>query len=952
MSLALLIHKLAAIILKNTVIKKIFLLFVFVSIISFSQTVIHKGNCDYLSNVLIVKYKSGISTAQNFIQSLFLKNAETEINNARQMYPQTNSRLMKGEESISRIFQVEYNSSEDPIKLAAKISKLPEIEYAEPRYIQHITDTPNDSLYNMSLQSNLADIKASEAWDITKGNSSIIIAIVDVGVDWRHPDLAAHMVAGTDLGGENGTPDEDPSEDKAPQADSIWQPYHGTHVAGIASAVSNNRIGIASVGYNCSLMPVKVSRSDFRDDKGRPLIYYGFDGIKWAADHGAKIINCSWGGYSYSRYEQDIINYAANKGALVVAAQGNENRLTPFYPADYKNVLSVCWADNNDNKNPSANYGREVDVMAPGTLVLSTWPKVAKNNPNDYNTHMSGSSMASPLVAGLAGLVASVFPNYSPQQIAEQIRVTSDDVYLTNNTPDLQYLLGKGRINAYRAVTETKAVSVRITNVNYSGSGSGVYGIGDEVTAQLSLKNYLNQVSGLNISVQCSDSFLDLKPITSGAISIAANDTAANKISFKFTIRNGAPYDYDVGFLVKFNAGTYSDFQWLSIRINPTYANHNSNKISMSVTSKGSLGFTDFPANLYGNGFHFNGGNNLLFEGAFMYGNSPTAVMDAAREQTEQSKDFAMITPISITVDPNGKQTGTTTYNDSGAGAISLGIETKQKSYSYVNSPDDKYVIIVDELQNKTLKDINNIYVGYYFDWDLPAESPEADSTAFDQTEKFGYAFYKDRSKLNTIVGAALVSSTNYGYYPIDNRATSGEVYLNDGFTDNEKWITLSKGIVNTTLGYTDISFVVSGGPINIPAGKSAKIAFAVAAADNISDLRNVVHQSRIKYQTEIATEVNNTVELPTKFSLSQNYPNPFNPSTTISYQLSNAGHVSLKVYDLLGREVATLVNELKKSGNYNFVFSINNYQLSSGVYFYQLNAGSFMATKKFVLIK
>lgn len=947
-------------------IKKIFLSLFLYTALLYSQSVIKKGDIYYLSNTLIVKFRAGISVNQNSVQSLFQKNSiQTEIKNCKQVYPSAAGSLLKGEAELSRIFYVEYNSAEDPITLSKKISNQKDIEYAEPRYIHRVTYVPNDSLYNFANQADLSRVLAEQAWDITKGSSSVIIGIVDTGVDWQHPDLAANILkdvngkpVGIDFGGLNGAQqDDDPNEDPTP-ASYGRQAYHGTHVAGTASAVSNNKTGVASIGYNCSIIPVKVSRSDIRDDNGYPLVYYGYDGIKWAADHGAKVINCSWGGSVYSRYEQNIIDYVTNKGALVVAAQGNDGKQTSFYPANYKNVLSVGWSDNNDNRNPSANYGKKLNVMAPGSFILSTWPKVARNVSNDYNNWMSGSSMAAPHAAGLAGLVATKFPNYTPQQIAEQIRVTSDDnIYQINNADSVKYLLGKGRINAYRAVTETNAVSVRISDVSYleKGDGNGLFERGEEGTAQISLTNYLNTINNLQVSVECKDAYVVISEVTGNSIAaMNSGETLANRFLFKFTVQTNSPYDHDVDFLVKFSAGTYSDFQWLTVRINPTYDTQNSNKVALSITSKGTLGFNDYPANLYGSGFRFGGGDNLLFEGAFMYGTSSTKIMDAARVVEEQSKDFIMQVPIKLSADKNGNQVGVTTYNDSGAGTSALGIETKQTSYSFVNSPDDKYIIIENQLLNKSGKDITNLYTGYFFDWDMPANDSGKDSTAYDAADNFGYAFYQNKTVLNTIVGAALVSSANYGYYPINNAASSGDVRLFDtnGYTDSEKWISLSSGIVKKNDGYVDVSFVVSGGPFAIAAGKSLKVAYAIAAADNIGDLKTAIRQSRTKYQTEIITAVNKEEALPDHYALLQNYPNPFNPSTTISYKVKEASNVTLKVYDLLGRETATLVNEFKQPGNYNCELRIENGELTSGVYFYTLRAGNFIQTKKMILLK
>ncbi|MGA8265322.1 MAG: T9SS type A sorting domain-containing protein, partial [Ignavibacteriaceae bacterium] len=86
------------------------------------------------------------------------------------------------------------------------------------------------------------------------------------------------------------------------------------------------------------------------------------------------------------------------------------------------------------------------------------------------------------------------------------------------------------------------------------------------------------------------------------------------------------------------------------------------------------------------------------------------------------------------------------------------------------------------------------------------------------------------------------------------------------------------------------------------------------------------------------------------EYKLSQNYPNPFNPSTIIKYQIPNAGRVTIKIYDLLGREIKTLVDEYQQSGAYETSFNASN--LASGIYFYQIKANNFIATKKMLLIK
>ncbi|MCX6175099.1 MAG: S8 family peptidase [Ignavibacteriales bacterium] len=930
------------------------LLILFGISVSAGQNVIQKGKSFYISNTLVVKFKKNFSVSP---QTLNKSTQNFSVQNFTQLFP-PQSKLNKGEESLSRIYLLKYDSPESPVELAAKISKQSNVEWAEPKYIQTIAYSPNDSLFVLNQQKNLERIHAKEAWDITKGDTTVVIGIVDTGVDWTHPDLLANVwydngrFVGYDLGGSNGIPDNDPSEDVSSQ-----NRYHGTHVAGIACAVTNNQKGIASIGFNCSFIPVKASRGDMRDANGYPYIYYGYEGIKYAADNKARVINCSWGGFDYSNLGQEVINYAISKGALVVAAAGNDGELTDFYPASFNGVLSVGWSEtDSDVISFAANYGRTVDVFAPGTSILSTW---AHKLPTDsLYFRISGSSMSSPLVAGLAGLVFSIHRNYTALQVAEQIRVTSDNIEQSNNA-NLKYLLGRGRVNAFRAVTDTNATSIRATNIKFidEGNGNGILESGENVSIEITFKNYLKTVSNVNVQLVNidNDSSIDLLEYNfdTGLIGIPVDSVKNSSNKFKFSIHSNAPLNHDLHLLLKYFINeTEIDFQWISARINPTYDTHNVGKITMSITSKGALGFNDFPNNLEGSGFKYNGGDNLLYEGAFMYGTDSNKVMDVARVLQNQDTDFLTVTPVKMILNDGTTQHSVTVFNDDGAVANKLGIETKFHAYTYANVPNDNFVLLIAEMINTTSQNISNLYAGYFFDWDIPADIPTIDSTAYDFQDNFGYAFCTNKTLVSTIVGAALVSSNKYGYYPIDNNAISGSVILTDvnGFSDAEKWITLSSGIVNNKIGPTDISFVISGGDFIIRAHDTLKVGFAIAAGATLSELRNAIKQSRAEYI--ISALEGDHQKLPTGFELFQNYPNPFNPNTVISWQIAVGAHVTLKVYDLLGREVATLVDDYKQPGIYNSQFSIRNFQLPSGVYFYQLSTGGNIQTKKMILLK
>ena len=437
----------------------IFLLLITSTLLA-NTSIIEKNGLKYFSDLVVVKLKTpqlilGKSVNNTTLSNQFSKFGVSEI--TEHFNPKDS-----GEENrINQIYRIKISSPYDPIYVSSKLAKHSEIEWAEPVYLREIVHTPNDPSF--SNQYALAKVQAEAAWDLSKENSNIIVAIVDSGVDWNHNDLNANIwqnddpingvdddqngfiddIRGWDFGGLDGTADNDPTEDS---------PTHGTHVAGISSAVTNNSLGIAGLGYNLTIMPVKTSQHDISDR----IIAYGYEGIIYAADNGADIINCSWGGFGYSKAEQEVIDYAVGKGCVLVCAAGNDGLKEVIFPAAYNGVLSVGNTNQNDVKSSSSNYGIDLDVCAPGSGIYSTW----QGSTSPY-INLSGTSMASPLVAGLAGLVIDKFPNYTPLQIIEQIRVNADNIDGLNSGKEK--MLGSGRINAYNALNNSSSKSVRIS---------------------------------------------------------------------------------------------------------------------------------------------------------------------------------------------------------------------------------------------------------------------------------------------------------------------------------------------------------------------------------------------------------------------------------------------------------------------------------------------------------
>lgn len=340
---------------------------------------------------------------------------------------------------------VEVSPGEDLALASARLQAQAGVEWAEPNYIFELDFVPNDPYYTTQVPY-LNRINMSRAWDLAVGRPEIVVAVLDTGIDLTHPDLASAIwvnpgeipgngldddsngfvddVYGWDFAANDNLPDDDHG--------------HGTHVAGIAAAVLNNGIGIAGVAGGVTIMPVDVFMGGIGtyEDLIRAIVY--------AADNGAHVINMSLGASSYSRGEEMAVDYAWSRGAVVVAAAGNTARESYHYPAAHHNVIAVAATTAADYLASFSTRGDFVDVAAPGLQVFSTF------RGNRY-TFMSGTSMASPHVAGLAALILSRNPGLTPAQVRAIIEATATDLGPTGR--DIYF--GHGRINAELALTKT-----------------------------------------------------------------------------------------------------------------------------------------------------------------------------------------------------------------------------------------------------------------------------------------------------------------------------------------------------------------------------------------------------------------------------------------------------------------------------------------------------------------
>ncbi len=299
------------------------------------------------------------------------------------------------------------------------------VDYAEPNYIYKALLVPNDPEYT-SRQYCHKLMNTEKAWDVTTGSSSVTVAVVDTGVDGTHPEFSGKMVAGYDYINNKALTGNENSDDHG----------HGTHVAGIACAIGNNNRGVAGMNWKAKIMPVKVLNS-----AGLGTNSTIAQGITYAAQNGADVINLSLGGSFYSQAIRDAIEEARARDVGVVAASGNTYTRSLTYPASYPGVIAVGSTNGQDEVSVFSTRSPYLSVSAPGSDIYSTVPG------GEYAT-FSGTSMAAPQVSGLYALVKGLHPAWIPSHIRSQIEQTADD----KGDAGFDEEYGYGRINAQKAV--------------------------------------------------------------------------------------------------------------------------------------------------------------------------------------------------------------------------------------------------------------------------------------------------------------------------------------------------------------------------------------------------------------------------------------------------------------------------------------------------------------------
>lgn len=868
--------------------------------------------------------------------------------------------LFRKIEDLRKIVVIDYDRPISELVAAGKIASLDFVEYAEPYPERFITETPNDSLF--AEQYYLEKIRAVEAWDFIEGEDKVLVGICDTGIDYLHEDLAENIYenpgeTGTDEFGEdkrtNGIDDDDNgfvddwrgwdfagADGSAQDNDPMPGHMHGTHVGGAIASVTNNVIGCSGAAKNAVLLPVKVGFDNWQSRS----IYNGYEGILYAAAMGCKVINCSWGGPSKSQAEMETLDMAVAMGAVVVGAAGNDYAYSAAYPASHPDAVSVVALEESDRKALFSNYHPTSDVAAYGSRIMAPVPG------NNYG-YLDGTSMASPIAAAVAAMIRLKYPEYDSRQTIERLKATCADIEDVN-LPQFKGLMGRGRVDALDAVSAPAPKSVFLVAHDFDDEdGDYAYDAGDEIRFSATVSNALTPLAGCYAKLENLTSY-EIETITDSVYigDFSTGDTIELSEPFVFSVTEEFPLDYSLKLGIRiYDEAGFINREAVALTVRPSYITIDSNKIKTTINSAGNIAFNDYPNNVQGEGFTFDGSANLLYEGALMIAVSDARLADAARgtNQNRKDEDFEFISVAKINSPGEIADLEADAVFDDTAASDPPGVLVKQSVYQFAESDKDNFIITVYDVVNQSGEDFDSLFVALFFDWDV-GPSGANNIVKFDNEGGFGLCYNREIDSLPQ-VGAAMLSSHSLNFFAIDNDGGSlGNPGIYDGFTRLEKWYAMSSGLARIKSNIGDASMVIGAGPVRVKAGDTTRAAFSLFAGANYEELARAAEQSRntAKFYELADGEYN---KYPERDSLVAIYPNPTSGKVRISVGAAESGFADLDIYDAAGKQVAKILdNRYVTAGYIDYEFDASG--LSQGAYYVRFRTFRSEVIGKFVV--
>ena len=741
---------------------------------------------------------------------------------------------------ISLIYKLKYKNNYDPWVVIPHLMKTKMFEYVEPSFKFQLLYTPNDpqilDLYFLDT------INAYEAWDVTKGDTNVVIGISDTGFDIDHPDLVNNVkynyldpINGLDddndgyvdnyRGWDLGESDEDPS---------VGANKHGVSVSGVAGASTDNGIQLAGVGFKCKLLPIKIT-----DATG--ALTESLGSIVYAADHGCSVVNCSWGSpNSWSQLGQDIVRYATvDNNCLVVAAAGNSNNKDKWYPASFSWVLSVGGTDTLNQKwvrsaTEGSSFNEEVDIVAPSMSIMRL------NNGGGILGGARGTSFSSPMVAGAAAIVKSKFPNYSAVQVMEQLKATADDLSAIPFNSTYKNNMGEGLLNMYKAVTDSSNPGLYMDSLVFTDLQDGLFTDGEIIYIYGTLYNALKASSPTSkMTISTNSPYVELiDSIRVFGVLSSDSSIKTNGFPFSFKIKQGTPDNVSVEFKIVFEDVTYDTKQMISTTLNIDYISTSINDLSFTIGASGKLGYNIIGNQSQGVGLKISGGETVLYQMGLL------AAVDEVKSSYVLDNDWGKNQELSyIYPGIESSLDVLTSFKDDPA-TNSIGLTLKQKTLVWNDSDKRKFLIIEYKVINTSGGAITGLNLGIFSDWDINKYNNNI--AVYDSTIKTGYSYEPG----GNYVGIHILSDFSVQHYAFDNNGANGSIVQSDGFTSLEQYTSISGGNLRDSAGLGDISQIVGVGGLDILIGDSVKIAFAIVAGLNYYELKEQTLQSDTIYNS------------------------------------------------------------------------------------------------------
>ena len=856
---------------------------------------------------------------------------------------QKQAKILQAEDELARIIEVCYEGPLHPRRAAALFQGMPEVEYAEPMSVPQILspESPNDPRLDTQVQ--LSFVNALEAWEVTPGDSTVVIGVIDAGINMFHEDLWPNIAenpgeAGVDGEGKdkatNGVDDDNNGViddwkganlsfylDGTDPGNTVGS-EHGTQVSGYSSAATDNGIGIAGISNQCRFFPVKTASRD-----GGGLVE-AYNGVLYCARRGFQVINCSWGDSDFSQMEEDLIrNVTLAYDVAVVCAAGNDLKYGIQYPAAYRFALGVGGVDAQNRY--LATWGEHVDITSTsGTTTSGT---------SNYFNLSPATSYTAPVVSGIVALVRSRWPELSALQALTHVRLTARNIDALNL--EKSKLIGYGRADAFDAVSVDPFShpgllidSVWVTDEQ--GNPKEFFGLGEKGVLWYRVVNVLGDL--VNGTAQVSRYSEDSTSIRFSGAPIEIGELKSGE---SWVTPQGVPFEA-IGpgkgltkIRIDFTGDEYNDYAYERMRLYRPYSIYSTSRANITLTESGHLGFAYRDFGEVGEGLTFDT-RSFLYEGGLIVAENTSKVLDNIR--AEDPSNFVQNDDFTTLEVPNEANDFTLTLADAGVPpGARIGLELRMQ----VQTIDTVANAIGLQVRARNVREtaIDSLHLGLFLDWDIDGFT-DGQTVRYVAGPEGNIQFYGVAANPAGSRVAAGVARTdaNPAFFAI--RYNTDPLSLSDGFSKGEKWRTVSNGIGNPEAGPGDISMVIASVFGDIPPGGEDTALFVLGFSS--ADDAEAIDGMRRFVGRQVSSVASGNVIKPEDIRIR---PNPVMGQMEIIMpeQMITGQNATMFLRTVDGREVMNLSGMFTGNLITGGEFRIDLSNIPSGLYYLQFENGA-----------